>query len=84
MRFWRNWNKKRPEEARAQAEKLKARAEARKSVQGLLTPAQEQLRKELGLVPGGFEKTAEGKPKKQEKDPLTKRQRALLKELGLD
>lgn len=78
------WSKKSAEEAREHAEKIKAKAEARKSVQGLLTPAQEELRKELGLHPDGYEKTEQGKPVKKEKDPLTKRQRALLEELGLN
>jgi hypothetical protein len=78
------WSKRSASEAREHAQKLIAKAEARKSVQGLLTPAQEELRRELGLHPGGYEKNVEGKPVKKAKDPLTKRQRALLQELGLE
>ena len=75
------WAKKDAAEHAAEIIKRHAR---KKEVQGLLTPAQEELRKELGLTPEGFEKNEKGKPVKQQKDPLTKRQRALLKELGLD
>jgi len=63
------WRKKSVEEAREHAEKIKAKAEARKSIQGLLTPSQEELRKELGLHPDGYEKAEQGKPVKKRKTP---------------
>jgi hypothetical protein len=78
---WNNpWAKK---DAAEQAALILERAAKKREIQGLLTPGQEELRKELGLTPEGFEKTAAGKPVKKVKDPLTKRQRALMKELGL-
>jgi hypothetical protein len=82
IKRWNNpWAKK---DAAEQAALILERAAKKREIQGLLTPGQEELRKELGLTPEGFEKTAAGKPVKKVKDPLTKRQRALMKELGLE
>ena len=81
-KLWNNpWAKK---DAAEQAALILERAAKKREIQGLLTPGQEELRKELGLTPEGFEKTGAGKPVKKVKDPLTKRQRALMKELGLE
>lgn len=77
-----------PEE---RAAKIKAKHAAKRTSQGLFTPAQEELMEELGLrgnrpivrdeVPGEESERA-AKPKKV-RDPLTKRQRRLMEELGL-
>jgi hypothetical protein len=81
-KLWNNpWAKT---DAAERAAAIIERAAKKREIQGLLTPGQEELRKELGLTPEGFEKTAAGKPVKKVKDPLTKRQRALMKELGLE
>lgn len=77
-----------PEE---RAAKIKAKHAAKRSSQGLFTPAQEELMEELGLrgnrpvvhdevSVNQSERAA--KPKKV-RDPLTKRQRRLMEELGL-
>ena len=81
MRWKNHWAKT---DAAERAAAIIERAAKKREIQGLLTPGQEELRKELGLTPEGFERTQEGKPVKKEKDPLTKRQRALMKELGLE
>ena len=78
------WAKKDAAAAQEAAAKILERHARKSEVQGLLTPAQEELRKELGLTPEGYEKNEKGKPVKKEKDPLTKRQRALLRELGIE
>jgi hypothetical protein len=78
------WAKKDAAAVEEAVSKILARHARKSEIQGLLTPAQEELRKELGLTPEGYEKNEKGKPNKKQKDPLTKRQRALLKELGLD
>ena len=78
------WAKKDLAAAQEAAAKIVERHARKRKVQGLLTPSQEELRKELGLTPDGYVKNQNGKPIKKEKDPLTKRQRALLKELGLE
>jgi hypothetical protein len=78
------WVKKDAAAAQEAAAKIVERHARKREVQGLLTPSQEELRKELGLTPDGYEQNQNGKPVRKEKDPLTKRQRALLKELGLD
>jgi hypothetical protein len=78
------WAKKDAAAAQEAAAKIVERHARKREVQGLLTPSQEELRKELGLTPEGYEKNQSGKPVKKVKDPLTKRQRALLKELGLE
>jgi hypothetical protein len=78
------WAKKDAAAVEEAVSKILARHARKSEIQGLLTPAQEELRKELGLTPEGYEKNQNGKPVKKVKDPLTKRQRALLKELGLE
>ena len=75
------WAKK---DAAEHAAHIIERHAKKRAIQGMLTPAQEELRKELGIHPQGYKKDFMGKPIKEAKDPLTNRQRALLKELGLD
>lgn len=48
----------------------------------MFTPAQEELRRQLGLDPDHRPDAKEVR-KEKAKDPLTKRQRAMMKELGL-
>lgn len=50
---------------------------------GLFTELQEEKRRQLGLLPTLKRDTKEVRAEKA-KDPLTKRQRALLEELGLN
>ena len=81
------WRKKDPI---AEAEAIKAKFQAKRTPQGMFTPAQEELMEELGLTPGKKleqDLDSEKKPKaikpKKSKDPLTARQRKLAEELGL-
>ena len=72
--------------AEERAAEIKAKHEKKMVGQGLFTPAQEKLRDELGLKPGAKinkKIKAEQKREKKIKDPLSKRQRALMEELGL-
>ncbi|CAB4701834.1 unannotated protein [freshwater metagenome] len=48
----------------------------------MFTPAQEELRRQLGLHPE-LRPDTKAVRKEKAKDPLTKRQRAMMKELGL-
>lgn len=48
----------------------------------IFTPSQEALRRQLGLHPDSGPQTREAEREKI-KDPLTKRQRILMRELGL-
>jgi hypothetical protein len=72
----------------AKAAEIKAKHQAKQQVQGLFTPAQEELMDELGLKPGS-KNSAESKKSEQRvkntkaRDPLTARQRKLAEELGL-
>lgn len=78
MQFFRR-KKLTPQERAAQ---IKAKFEKKMAGQGMFTPAQEKLRDELGLKPGAKIVKKE-KGAKKVKDPLSKRQRALMEELGL-
>lgn len=59
----------------------KHRARSQRSSE-LFTPSQEALRRQLGLHPDSAPQTREAEREKI-KDPLTKRQRILMRELGL-
>ena len=69
----------------AKAAEIKAKHEAKRKVQGIFTPAQEDLMDELGLTPGSAKEIRKEKRAKSPKsrDPLTARQRKLAEELGL-
>ena len=50
--MWLDWLFRRKKDPAARAEEIKAKFEAKRKPQGLFTPAQEDLMKELGLTPG--------------------------------
>lgn len=77
------WRKKLS--ASEQAEQIKARHLARLSAnQDLFSSAQREKMAELGLTPGAPHTPPEQvTAKKRVRDPLTKRQRKLMEELGL-
>lgn len=50
--MWLDWLFRRKQDPTARAQEIKAKFEARRKPQGLFTPAQEELLKELGLTPG--------------------------------
>lgn len=78
------WGRKKldPQE---KADEIKARHAARMSANGdLFSATQREKMAELGLTPGGAKPASDGQPKaKKIRDPLTKRQRRLMQELGL-
>ncbi|MFM7861026.1 MAG: hypothetical protein ACKO8C_06470 [Candidatus Nanopelagicaceae bacterium] len=50
--MWLDWLFRRKKDPVARAQEIKAKFEAKRKPQGLFTPAQEELLKELGLTPG--------------------------------
>ncbi|MEI6648938.1 MAG: hypothetical protein WCO08_04775 [Actinomycetes bacterium] len=74
-----------------EAEKIKAKFEKRREVQGLFTSAQEDLMAELGLTPGardeidhkGAETVSPAPKAKKKRQLFTKQQLKLMDELGL-
>jgi len=71
----------------ARAEEIKSKFAAKQKIQGLFTPAQQELMDELGLTPGDQHKDKsipnQVEINKGKRSPLTARQLKLAKELGL-
>ena len=61
-----------------EAEKIKAKFEKRREVQGMFTSAQEDLMAELGLTPGAREKIDHPEAETEVPAPKTKKKRALF------
>lgn len=76
------WRKKK--DSREQAAEIIAKHQAKQERNsGIFTELQEEKRRQLGLHPTLRPDSKQVREKKK-KDPLTKRQRALLEELGLN
>lgn len=77
------WRPRKPKDPFEKAAQIIAKAKAKEvRNSGLFTELQEEKRRQLGLHPT-LRPDSKTEQAQERKDPLTKRQRAMMKELGL-